>query len=186
MGIPQMPAESSPSTLQRRERRVAWTAWSPRSMRLRPSSGASARVKVLDSGHQARGWARRHDQKRIATPSSAVAEGSDFLVVGRPVTGPKTRHWPASLFSMRCGDYRPDGVIRWRSLDEFPAQGSKNRYYRTITGRPGILRLGDPSPTGAFRASRRTVQFETTTSACQRRLHFLPYPRPSLPSPRGS
>ena len=29
------------------------------------------------------------DQKRVATPEGAVAEGSDFLVVGRPITGAK-------------------------------------------------------------------------------------------------
>lgn len=30
--------------------------------------------------------ADRHDQSRVATPADAVASGSDFLVVGRPVT----------------------------------------------------------------------------------------------------
>jgi orotidine-5'-phosphate decarboxylase len=27
------------------------------------------------------------DQKRIATPASAIRSGADYLVVGRPVTG---------------------------------------------------------------------------------------------------
>jgi orotidine-5'-phosphate decarboxylase len=31
-------------------------------------------------------WAAAHDQKRIMTPSHAIKKGSDYLVVGRPVT----------------------------------------------------------------------------------------------------
>ena len=31
-------------------------------------------------------WAAAQDQKRIMTPAEAVAKGSDYLVVGRPVT----------------------------------------------------------------------------------------------------
>lgn len=31
-------------------------------------------------------WAAAGDQKRIATPSAAIKNGSDFIVVGRPVT----------------------------------------------------------------------------------------------------
>jgi orotidine-5'-phosphate decarboxylase len=31
-------------------------------------------------------WATAHDQKRIMTPSQAIQKGSDYLVVGRPVT----------------------------------------------------------------------------------------------------
>jgi orotidine-5'-phosphate decarboxylase len=31
-------------------------------------------------------WAAVHDQKRIMTPSQAIQKGSDYLVVGRPVT----------------------------------------------------------------------------------------------------
>jgi len=31
-------------------------------------------------------WAAAHDQKRIMTPSQAIKKGSDYLVVGRPVT----------------------------------------------------------------------------------------------------
>jgi orotidine-5'-phosphate decarboxylase len=27
-----------------------------------------------------------HEQKRVATPSQAIARGSDYLVVGRPIT----------------------------------------------------------------------------------------------------
>ncbi|HNZ54774.1 MAG TPA: orotidine 5'-phosphate decarboxylase, partial [bacterium] len=31
------------------------------------------------------------DQKRIATPSAALKAGSDYLVIGRPVTGAPDR-----------------------------------------------------------------------------------------------
>jgi orotidine-5'-phosphate decarboxylase len=32
-------------------------------------------------------WAAANDQKRIVTPSQAVALGADYLVIGRPITG---------------------------------------------------------------------------------------------------
>ncbi len=32
-------------------------------------------------------WASSDDQKRIVTPAKAVADGADFLVIGRPITG---------------------------------------------------------------------------------------------------
>jgi len=34
-------------------------------------------------------WAKSNDQKRITTPSEAVKNGTDFIVVGRPVTTAK-------------------------------------------------------------------------------------------------
>lgn len=42
--------------------------------------------KVLTPGIRPAGG-EVQDQKRVATPASAVAAGSDFLVVGRPITG---------------------------------------------------------------------------------------------------
>ena len=32
-------------------------------------------------------WAELGDQKRVATPSQAIKDGADFLVIGRPITG---------------------------------------------------------------------------------------------------
>lgn len=32
-------------------------------------------------------WASSNDQKRIATPKEAIANGADYIVVGRPITG---------------------------------------------------------------------------------------------------
>lgn len=34
------------------------------------------------------GWAPSNDQKRIVTPADAVRNGSDYLVIGRPITQP--------------------------------------------------------------------------------------------------
>ena len=31
-------------------------------------------------------WASSNDQKRVATPSEAIARGADYLVIGRPIT----------------------------------------------------------------------------------------------------
>lgn len=36
-------------------------------------------------------WASTDDQKRIVTPSQAIKDGADFLVIGRPITGAKDR-----------------------------------------------------------------------------------------------
>ena len=31
-------------------------------------------------------WANNNDQARIVTPAQAIAHGSDYLVIGRPIT----------------------------------------------------------------------------------------------------
>lgn len=36
-------------------------------------------------------WASTDDQKRIVTPSQAIKDGADFLVIGRPITAAKDR-----------------------------------------------------------------------------------------------
>jgi orotidine-5'-phosphate decarboxylase len=36
-------------------------------------------------------WASVDDQKRLATPAEAVRAGSDYLVIGRPITNPPTK-----------------------------------------------------------------------------------------------
>ena len=43
------------------------------------------RPEVLDEGRQA----FVEDQKRVATPQSALNAGADYLVVGRPITEAK-------------------------------------------------------------------------------------------------
>ena len=34
-------------------------------------------------------WSKNDDQSRISTPSEAMKNGSDFLVIGRPITASK-------------------------------------------------------------------------------------------------
>lgn len=33
-------------------------------------------------------WSVKNEQKRVTTPSEAISKGSDFLVIGRPITAP--------------------------------------------------------------------------------------------------
>ena len=36
-------------------------------------------------------WSRKHDQERVTTPADAIRKGSDFIVVGRPITDSSDR-----------------------------------------------------------------------------------------------
>lgn len=45
----------------------------------------SAKFKILTPGIRPE-WASTDDQKRIMTPSMALKEGADYIVIGRPVT----------------------------------------------------------------------------------------------------
>src|SRR6185503_10614529 len=33
-------------------------------------------------------WAKKNEQERVTTPSEALANGADYLVIGRPITEP--------------------------------------------------------------------------------------------------
>jgi len=48
-------------------------------------------------------WATSHDQKRTATPAEAVAQGANYIVVGRPVTGVEN---PAVAFERIVAEMR--------------------------------------------------------------------------------
>ena len=50
-------------------------------------------------------WAVAGDQKRVVTPADAVARGSDYLVIGRPITGADD---PAEA-ARKIGDELVDG-----------------------------------------------------------------------------
>jgi len=44
------------------------------------------------------------DQRRIATPSSALAAGADLLVIGRPITAASDPHAAAESIAQECSD----------------------------------------------------------------------------------
>jgi orotidine-5'-phosphate decarboxylase len=71
---------------------------------LRRAHGAS--FVLLSPGIRPAGAAAA-DQRRLATPASAVAAGADFIVVGRPITA---AHDPAAateeILAEMCGDVR--------------------------------------------------------------------------------
>ena len=46
-------------------------------------------------------WNKKHDQKRIMTPSQAIRLGADFLVIGRPITEASD---PLEAFNKICSE----------------------------------------------------------------------------------
>ena len=59
--------------------------------------------KLLTPGIRPR-WAAIDDQKRAVTPSVALAKGSDFLVIGRPITNACDPAAAASLIERELGN----------------------------------------------------------------------------------
>ena len=49
-------------------------------------------------------WTAADDQKRVLTPAEAVAEGADYLVVGRPITGAADPIAAARRIAAELGD----------------------------------------------------------------------------------
>lgn len=58
---------------------------SPREIKLIRERVAADRFIILTPGIRP-AWSEASDQKRIATPASALADGADFIVVGRAIT----------------------------------------------------------------------------------------------------
>ena len=52
-------------------------------------------------------WAAKNDQRRVATPEVAVANGADFIVVGRPITKAES---PAGAARMILDEMAPAEV----------------------------------------------------------------------------
>ena len=58
---------------------------SPNEIRLIREQVAAEQFIILTPGIRP-AWSESGDQKRIATPASAIGEGADFIVIGRPIT----------------------------------------------------------------------------------------------------
>ena len=66
--------------------------------------GAAARGSSWSRRASGPPAARQDDQARIITPEAAIANGADYLVIGRPITQARrsaSRRWPPS--TLRCG-----------------------------------------------------------------------------------
>jgi orotidine-5'-phosphate decarboxylase len=59
---------------------------SPREVRIIRERVATDNFLIVTPGIRPE-WAAAGDQRRIATPSEAIRNGADYLVVGRPITG---------------------------------------------------------------------------------------------------
>jgi orotidine-5'-phosphate decarboxylase len=52
------------------------------------------------------------DQRRVATPAQAIADGADLLVVGRPITGAVDRRAAATAIAAEIAAGRAGAVGR--------------------------------------------------------------------------
>jgi len=60
-------------------------------------------------------WAAADDQKRVLTPAQAVAEGADYLVIGRPITGAADPVTAAQRIAAELGNAELSGSRRGRA-----------------------------------------------------------------------
>ena len=54
-------------------------------------------------------WCQSHDQMRVVTPKEAIAYGSDYLVIGRPITASNS---PASIIESISSELASYGIER--------------------------------------------------------------------------
>lgn len=71
--------------LMAKESGISGVVCSPQEIKaIREACGAD--FKIVTPGIRP-AWSEKNDQKRITTPSKAIALGADYIVIGRPITG---------------------------------------------------------------------------------------------------
>ncbi len=71
--------------LMAKESGISGVVCSPQEIKaIREACGAD--FKIVTPGIRP-AWSEKNDQKRITTPSEAIALGADYIVIGRPITG---------------------------------------------------------------------------------------------------